>query len=42
MAPGFDPTDFELGNRQHLLASHPQCADDILVLTPREEEGDSA
>lgn len=39
MAPGFDPTDFELGNRQLLLASHPQCTDHILALTVAEEGG---
>jgi uncharacterized protein len=36
MAPGFDPSDFELGSREQLLASHPQCAAQILVLTPHE------
>jgi len=37
MAPGFDPTDFELGSRSPLLASYPQFAAQILLLTPREE-----
>jgi predicted cupin superfamily sugar epimerase len=37
MAPGFDPSDFELGSREQLLLSHPECAAQILVLTPHEE-----
>jgi predicted cupin superfamily sugar epimerase len=37
MAPGFDPTDFELGSRSPLLASYPQYAAQILSLTPTEE-----
>jgi predicted cupin superfamily sugar epimerase len=33
MAPGFDPADFELGDRQLLLASHPHQASEIIALT---------
>ena len=33
MAPGFDPADFELGDQQQLLISHPHQAKEITALT---------
>jgi predicted cupin superfamily sugar epimerase len=33
MAPGYDPADFELGDRDALLASYPQRAEEIRALT---------
>jgi uncharacterized protein len=38
MAPGFDQSEFELGNREQLLAHYPEQAKEILALTPQEEE----
>jgi predicted cupin superfamily sugar epimerase len=38
MAPGYDPADFELGDRRRLLSSYPQRASEIFVLT-RTDEG---
>jgi hypothetical protein len=37
MAPGYDPADFELGDRQRLLSSYPERADEIYALTRTEE-----
>jgi len=34
MAPGFDPTDCEIADRDALLASHGEAADVIRLLTP--------
>jgi predicted cupin superfamily sugar epimerase len=38
MAPAYDQADFELGDRETLIAAYPQRADLIRALT-REEEG---
>ena len=38
MAPGFDPTDCEMGRRDALLAAHPGAADIICLLTPKGED----
>jgi predicted cupin superfamily sugar epimerase len=37
MAPGYDPADFELGDRRRLLSSHPQRAGEIYALTRTDE-----
>jgi predicted cupin superfamily sugar epimerase len=37
MAPGYDPADFELGDRRRLLSSHPQRSDEIYALTRADE-----
>jgi predicted cupin superfamily sugar epimerase len=37
MAPGYDPADFELGDRRRLLSSHPQRSDEIYALTRSHE-----
>ncbi len=33
MAPGFDPSDFELGRREELVKRYPDCAELICALT---------
>jgi predicted cupin superfamily sugar epimerase len=33
VTPGFDFADFELGDRDRLVAAYPQCADSIRALT---------
>lgn len=33
VSPGFDPADFELGNRDELTIRYPKCVDLIAVLT---------
>ena len=33
VAPGFDPEDYESGNRERLLARYPTMRDEILALT---------
>jgi predicted cupin superfamily sugar epimerase len=33
VAPGFDYTDFELGDRSMLIARHPEHADLVKALT---------
>jgi uncharacterized protein len=38
MAPGFDPSEFELGNRERLLAAYPRRRVEILALTSQQEE----
>jgi predicted cupin superfamily sugar epimerase len=38
MAPGFDPGEFELGNRDLLLARYPRRVQEILALTPQGDE----
>jgi uncharacterized protein len=37
MAPGYDPADFELGDRRRLLSSYPERADEISALTLADE-----
>ncbi len=37
MAPGFDAADFEMGEREELLAAHPDDADLIVRLTAGKE-----
>jgi predicted cupin superfamily sugar epimerase len=37
MAPGFDPADFELGDRGDLLLAYPECAQLIYELTRLQE-----
>jgi len=37
MAPGYDQADFELGNRERLLASFPEWSDEIYALTRTDE-----
>ena len=37
VAPGFDYADYETGEREALLASHPDARDLIVALTPEGE-----
>jgi predicted cupin superfamily sugar epimerase len=39
MAPGFDPSDFELGDRKMLQAQYPAVADLIAAMTPDDPPG---
>jgi uncharacterized protein len=38
MAPGFDPSEFELGSREQLLARYPRRAGEILALTLQSDD----
>ena len=38
MAPGFDPSEFALGNREQLLTRYPRRAAEILALTPQVDD----